>query len=293
METQRKPIYKSVFFWEVLAGALLILGLAIFLLVELQKPAPNIQETPGETLQLTEPNPPAPSTEPTLPPPEKNPIGLGDFATVNGYLTCLSTPSVLGIDVSFWQENIDWKQVKKAGIEFAMIRAAWRGSEEGVLDTDDFAQINYEGATKAGIKVGVYMFSQAISVEEAIEEANYLLNIIKDWDVEMPVVFDWEFISEDSRTGKVTARTLTDCAKAFCDTIAKAGYDPMIYFGFNHSRNMLYLAELTDYKFWLAQYNTVLNYPYKIDMWQYTETGKVPGIEGNVDINLYFPWEED
>ena len=97
---------------------------------------------------------------------------------------------------------------------------------------------------------------------------------------------DWEFISEDSRTGKVTARTLTDCAKAFCDTIAKAGFDPMIYFGFNHSRNMLYLAELTDYKFWLAQYNTVLNYPYKIDMWQYTCTGSVPGINGNADINL-------
>ena len=293
METQNKPIYKSVLFWAILASALLILGLVIFLLVELQKPTPSIQETPGETLQLTEPSSPPPPTAPTLPPPEKNPIGLGDFATVNGYLTCLTTPSVLGIDVSFWQGDIDWQKVKETGIEFAMIRTAWRGSEEGILDTDDFAQINYEGAIKAGIKVGVYMFSQAICVEEAIEEANYLLNIIKDWTVEMPVVFDWEFISEESRTGKVTARTLTDCAKAFCDTVAKAGFEPMIYFGFNLSRNMLYLAELTDYKFWLAQYNTVLNYPYKIDMWQYTETGTVPGIQGKVDINLYFPWEED
>ena len=80
--------------------------------------------------------------------------------------------------------------------------------------------------------------------------------------------------------------------KAFCEIIKNAGYKPMVYFNTDHSYNGIYLEELKDYGFWLAQYNTVLNYPYKIDMWQYTETGAVPGIEGNVDINLYFPWEE-
>jgi len=293
METQKKPIYKSLIFWEVLIGVLVLLGIVIFIMVELNKPLPDIADTaPPQTtedlLLSTDP-----STEPTLPPPEANPIGLGDFVTKNGYLSCLATPSVLGVDVSFWQGYIDWQQVKEAGVEFAMIRAAWRGSEEGVLATDDYVHTNYTGATNAGIKVGAYFFSQAISVEEAVEEANYLLDIIKDWNVEMPVVFDWEFVSIDSRTGKMDADTLTECAKAFCDTVAAAGYEPMIYFGADHSFNGINLEELTDYKFWLAQYNTVLNYPYKIDMWQYTETGSVPGISGNVDINLYFPWEED
>ncbi len=292
METKKKSIYKSLLFWEVLIGALALLGIVIFILVELKKPLPDTSKTPASTpLSYTDAT--GGPTEPTLPPPEANPIGLGDFIPKNGYLSCLSTPSVLGIDVSFWQGYIDWQQVKEAGVEFAMIRAAWRGSEEGVLATDDYVHTNYTGATNAGIKVGAYIFSQAISVEEAIEEANYLLDIIKDWNVEMPVVFDWEHVSVDSRTGKVSARTLTDCAKAFCDTVAAAGYEPMIYFGADHSFNGFHLEALTDYKFWLAQYDTVLNYPYKIDMWQYTESGSVPGISGNVDINLYFPWEED
>ena len=217
---------------------------------------------------------------------------MGDFATVDGYLTCLSTQSVLGIDVSEWQDEIDWQQVKNAGVEFAMIRVGWRGSEQGVLVEDICAQANYAGAAAVGIKVGAYFFSQAISVEEATEEANYMLNLIKDWNVEMPVVYDWEFISAESRTGNVDPRTLTDCTKAFCDIVANAGYQPMVYFNMNHSYENIYIRELTDYPFWLARYDTVLNYPYKIDMWQYTETGSVPGITTNVDINLYFPWKE-
>lgn len=296
MDTQKKPLYKHLLFWEILLGALLILGIVIYIAVELGKPLPDssqnnppvVDENPADE---DEPNQQEDPTDSNAP--EPNPIGLTDFETKNGYLSCLTTPSVLGIDVSYWQGNIDWQQVKKAGIDFAMIRVAWRGSEEGIIATDDYVQINYNGATNAGIKVGAYFFSQAISVEEAIEEAEYLLDIIKDWNVEMPVVYDWEFVSLGSRTGKVDARTLTDCVKAFCDTVAAAGYDPMVYFGADHSFNGIYLEELTDYKFWLAQYNTVLNYPYKIDMWQYTETGSVPGISGNVDINLYFPWEAD
>ena len=247
METERKPIYKSLLFWEVVLGLLVLLAILIFIMVELKKPLPDTADSKPAT-QPYQPETTTEPTEPTLPPPEANPIGLGDFATKNGYLTCLATPSVLGVDVSFWQGYIDWNQVKDAGIEFAMIRAAWRGSEEGVLDTDDYVHTNYTGATNAGLKVGAYMFSQAISVQEAIEEANYLLDIIKDWNIEMPVVFDWEYVSSDSRTGKVDARTLTDCAKAFCDTVAAAGFEPMIYFGTDHSFNGINLEELTDYK---------------------------------------------
>ena len=290
MQTEKKKFYQTLLFWEVLIGALVILGILIFMIIELKKPVPDLSETNDGLSDISDFT--QESTEETLPPPEANPIGLGDFAMEGDYLSCLTTPSVLGIDVSFWQGNIDWQQVKQAGVEFAMIRAGWRGSEQGLLSVDDYAQANYAGATNAGLQVGVYFFSQAISVEEAEEEARYLLDIIKNWNVEMPVVFDWEYVSADSRTGNIDARTLTDCTKAFCEVIKDAGYTPMVYFSANQSFDGIYLEELTDYQFWLAQYNTVLNYPYKIEMWQYTDAGSVPGISGNVDINLYFPWEE-
>ena len=288
MQTENKNFHKTPLFWGLAVGAaLLIAGLVIVAVMELIPLAPHIPHNNATGTESTRA-----TGDSTLPPPEENPIGLGDFAMVGDYLACLTAPSVLGIDVSEWQEEVDWQQVKNAGVEFAMIRAGWRGSEQGVLVEDTCAQANYAGARAAGVQVGVYFFSQAVSVQEAVEEAEYLLEIIRDWKLDMPVVYDWEFISEDSRTGHVDARTLTDCAKAFCETVADAGYRPMVYFNTDQSFERMYLRELTEYDFWLAQYDTVLNYPYKIDMWQYTETGAVPGISGNVDINLYFPGEE-
>lgn len=286
MQTEIKELYKKPLFW-VVAGGVLLLGVLIVLIVELARPLPNISQTdPVQT------DPIQTTTEATLPPPEANPIGMGDFAMVGDYLSCLSVPSVLGIDVSEWQEEVDWQQVKAAGVEFVMIRVGWRGSVQGVLTEDTYARANYAGAKAAGLQVGVYFFSQAISVAEAAEEAEFLLDIIAQWELEMPVVYDWEFISAESRTGNVSARTLTECTKTFCDAVKKAGFAPMIYFNADQATERMYLRELTEYPFWLAQYDTVLDYPYKIDMWQYTETGAVPGISGNVDINLYFPWEE-
>ena len=285
-QTPTKPLYKKPLFWELVIGVAMFLCVLAFIVLEL-----GASRDPQSATENTTETEPSVTTEATLPPPEANPIGLGDFYMDGNYLSCLTTPSVLGIDVSVWQKSIDWPKVKEAGIEFAMIRAGWRGSEQGVLAEDTYAQDNYQGATAAGIKVGAYFFSQAISVEEAEEEARYLLDIIKDWNVEMPIVFDWEYIDETSRTAKVDARTLTDCTKAFCDIIANAGYQPMVYFNANHSYDRIYIRELTEYPFWLARYDTVLDYPYKVDMWQYTETGSVPGISGNVDINLFFPWE--
>lgn len=282
METETKIFYKSPLFWPIVIGTVAFLCAVIFVVGALSRPSPNASSD-DSTGQET-------STETTLPPPAANPIGMGDFAMENGYLYCLSTPSVLGIDVSTWQGEIDWAQVKDAGIQYVMIRGGYRGSESGVVYEDDRAKANYAGASAAGIKVGAYFFSQAISVEEALEEADFLLNLIKDWQVDMPVVFDWEYIDPDARTQKVDARTLTDCIKAFCNKVRLAGYQPMVYFNADLSFKGVHLRELTDYGFWLAQYDTVLNYPYKIDMWQYTETGSVPGIPGNVDINLHFPY---
>lgn len=287
-EIDFKALIKKPLFWEIAVGAAVVLCGMIFVIVALTRPAASGQET--EATQWSEAT--EVITEATLPPPESNPIGMSDFYMDGDYLSCLATPSVLGIDVSFWQGDIDWPKVKQAGVEFAMIRAGARGTETGDLFEDDYAQVNYAGASAAGIQVGAYFFSQAITPEEAVAEANYLLEIIKDWNVEMPLVYDWEFVSADARTANMDPRTLTDCAKAFCETVKNAGYTPMIYFNTNQSFDMLYLAELKDYRFWLAQYDTVLRYPYKIDMWQYSETGTVPGIQGNVDIDLYFPYEE-
>ena len=114
---------------------------------------------------------------------------------------------------------------------------------------------------------------------------------VKDWEIEMPLVYDWEYMGDDKRTGDVDSRTLTEMVKAFCDTISAGGYQPMLYFGRNQSMEQMHLEELTDYPFWLAMYSTIMDYPYKVEMWQYTDQGSVPGIAGNVDMNLLFTYE--
>lgn len=228
----------------------------------------------------------------TLPPPAENVFTPEDFGYEGDYLTCLTDTCVLGTDVSSYQGEIDWEQVKAAGFEFVMIRAGYRGyGRSGKLMEDKQAQENYEGAKAAGLQVGAYFFSQALNVEEAEEEAEFVMEIIEDWELDMPLAFDWECLKDNYRTVDVDPRTLTDCAKAFCNAVGAQGYDPMVYFNPSQSRKDMYLAELTDFDFWLAMYSENMNYDYKVDMWQYTNKGKIPGIKGNADINLYFPYE--
>lgn len=230
--------------------------------------------------------------ESTLPPPPENIYTPKDFGYVGDYLTCLTDESIMGIDVSSYQKQIDWEAVKQAGVEFVMIRLGYRGYGEGQLKADKFAQENYQGAKAAGLKIGAYFFSQAITVEEAEEEAHYAMELAEGWELDMPLVYDWECLADDYRTVGVNARMLTDCTKAFCDTVEAEGYPSMVYFNPNQSRKQMYLAELTQYGFWLAMYSDQMNYPYRVDMWQYTNEGKVPGINGKVDINLYFPGQK-
>lgn len=241
------------------------------------------------TVPAPEPESPTVSQVPALPQPDPNPYGPEDFQYDGSYLTCLAGKSVLGIDVSAHQYSIDWEAVADAGVEFVMIRAGFRGLTWGMLEEDAYAQTNYLGAKKAGLKVGAYFFSQATTVEEALEEARFLLDVISHWELDLPVVYDWEYGGNDTRTQGADARTVTDCAAAFCKRISRAGYEPMVYFNPHHAENYLHLEELTDYPFWLAFYTDSMTYPYKMEMWQYTNTGSVPGIEGNVDINLWFP----
>ena len=211
----------------------------------------------------------------------------------DGYMT-YTEPGVeteLGIDVSVYQGEIDWQKVADAGIDFAIIRVGYRGyGSEGKMMPDKYFTQNIQGALDAGLDVGVYYFSQAITVEEAREEAAYVIEQVKDYDLTYPVVFDWERQNyAGSRTQTVpSVSTMCKMANAFCEDITAAGYEAMVYFNPSEGYKQYDLSQLMDYSFWLAQYNSVPTFYYDFDMWQYTSTGRVPGISGNVDINLRF-----
>lgn len=199
--------------------------------------------------------------------------------------------SYFGIDVSSYQGNIDWQLVKEDNVEFAFLRIGYRGyGAEGKLCTDEKFSENYSAAHDAGIDLGVYFFSQAASVDEAVEEANYVLSLLEGRTLEYPIVFDWETVQtgdpEDiPRTEDVMPGTLTLSAIAFCETIRDAGYDAMIYTNKKLATIKYDLRQLQDYPVWLAYYDTELDYCYDFDIWQYG-TGQVDGIEGEVDINI-------
>ena len=231
------------------------------------------------------------TTEPpgTFAPPAPNPYTPEDFREVDGYMTCITGTYSLGVDVSEYRGSINWEKVKNAGMEFAIIRVGGRGWGTGKLYPDGKAEEYYRGAKKAGLQVGVYFFSQAISVEEALEEAQYTLSLIEGWELDLPVVFDWEYVSGEARTANVHARTLTDCSLAFCRAVEESGREAMIYFNASQGRDLLYLEELTEYPFWLAMYDAPMNYPYEVEFWQYTKSGSVPGIQGGTDINILLP----
>lgn len=277
MQVKTKPTKHQL--WIGALGLVLLAMLVLAVCLPRQS-----EETPSQTTATT-----AEPTQATLPPPDANPYGPTDFQYDGRYLTCLAGKSVLGIDVSSHQEAVDWQAVADAGIRFVMLRVGYRGYETGNIQADALAQENYLGARAAGLQVGAYFFSQAVSAREALDEADFLLDAIRDWELEMPVVYDWEYIDQDARTGNLDARTVTDCTLAFCQAIEDAGYQPMVYFNRHQAQDFLCLEELTRYPFWLALYSDRMTYPYKVDMWQYTSEGSVPGISGDVDINLFFP----
>lgn len=199
--------------------------------------------------------------------------------------------SRIGIDVSEFQgEDIDWKQVRGSGIEFAIIRLGYRAyGETGELVQDDMFDRNVQGALDAGLDVGVYFFSQAVTPGEAVEEAEFVLEHIRGYEIDGPVVYDTEEIKGDTaRTDNNTRQEFTNYCKVFCDTIKHSGYDPMIYANMKWMAFTLDMEQLTDYSFWYADYHDVPQCPYDYEIWQYSETGAVPGINANVDLNVWF-----
>lgn len=205
------------------------------------------------------------------------------------YIVNNEVVSYRGIDVSSFQGDIDWEAVKADGVDFAMIRVGYRGYGTGKMMPDEYFHANMRGAIAAGIDVGVYYFSQAITEEEAIEEAEFVLDQIKDYDITYPVAYDMETIPHDTaRTDTLTGRQITDHTIAFCDTIKAAGYRPTVYANRRFLVLKLDLSRLTMYDTWYAAYVSYPDYPYDFQMWQFTDTGSVDGIEGDVDINICF-----
>lgn len=224
--------------------------------------------------------------EPLLP--QINPYRPEDFAYEDGRMVCLTSESVPGIDVSYYQGKIDWNKVRQSGIEFAFIRVGYRSAADGMIYEDQTARRNLQEASAAGIKVGAYFFSQALSPEQAVEEAKFAINIVKDYHLDLPLVYDWETVSS-TRTNGMTRQTLMNCVRAFCDEVEGAGFESMVYFNRDLSRTLLDVRRLTGIPVWFAMYDTYPDAPCKPDYWQYTDQGKVPGIEGYVDLNLYLP----
>jgi GH25 family lysozyme M1 (1,4-beta-N-acetylmuramidase) len=194
----------------------------------------------------------------------------------------------VGVDVSYYQGEIDWQAVAEDGIDFAILRLGYRGYTQGGLKQDSWFARNLEEAAAAGLDVGVYFFSQAITPEEAQEEADFVAQTLAGQSLTYPVVFDWEYITsgDAARTDDMTGETLTQCALAFCDRVRELGYEAAIYFNQDMGYFTLDLSALTDNTFWLAEYDEAPDFYYDFDLWQYTETGTVAGIQGYVDLNL-------
>lgn len=195
-----------------------------------------------------------------------------------------------GIDVSVYQGEIDWETVKNDGIDFVIIRLGFRGyGESGSMNLDRNFTANLEGAIAAGLDVGVYFFSQAITVDEAAEEAEFVLSYLEGYELTYPVVFDWEVIgTEDARTYGLDTETLCACANTFCSMVEEAGYEAMIYLTSYAGYIKYNLSQVVEYDFWFAQYSDVPEFYYDFQMWQYSSTGSVNGISGDVDLNLQF-----
>lgn len=193
-----------------------------------------------------------------------------------------------GIDVSKWNQTIDWEAVKEDGVEFAIIRCGYRGSSTGYLIIDPLYEENIVGAINAGIPVGVYFFTQAVNEVEAVEEASMVINLITKYDVDYPVFLDSESAGGNGRADNLTVEQRTRNHKAFLQTIASAGYATGIYGSTNWLNGRLDMNELSSYNTWLAQYADVPTYEGYYHMWQYTSKGKIAGISTNVDLNLSY-----
>lgn len=205
--------------------------------------------------------------------------------------------SMIGIDVAAHQETIDWEKVKEAGIEFAYIRLGYRGATEGILHTDLEFEKNYKGAIENNIKVGVYWYSQPITTEEVIEEAQYVIDVLGDRHLDLPIAYDFEETEFSdgtiSRIHGMSGSERTKMAVTFCNEILKNHYDVMIYTNLYWAETFYNWKELEGYPVWFAHYTTNPGYDKPFVIWQYSDAGQVDGIDRSVDMDIMFIQKSD
>ena len=217
-----------------------------------------------------------------------------------GRATYSGGETLTGMDVSVHQGKIDWAQVAKDDIDFVFLRAGFRGYGSGKIVEDPTFQYNWKGVMENKLPVGVYFFSQAITPEEAREEARFTLALLDGRELDFPIVYDWEPVEqnytdgdavelESIRTYGISAETVTACALAFLEEVAAAGYEPMIYLNNDTGYFTYDIGQLQGLPVWFASYRTDWpDYYYAVQAWQYTQTGTVAGVTGPVDLNLWF-----
>ncbi len=193
-----------------------------------------------------------------------------------------------GIDVSKWNKEIDWDKVKKAGVEYAIIRVGYRGSSTGALVEDPYFEKNIRGAIASDVPVGVYFFTQATNEVEAVEEASMVIKLCQNYKLDYPVFIDTESAGGDGRADRLDAETRTLVCDAFCTTIKNAGFDAGVYASRNWLNEHLISKELEEHIIWLAEYREAPLYQGYYQMWQYSSNGSIDGIEGRVDLNLSY-----
>jgi len=258
--------------WVLTALALLVLTAAAYLYF--REDAPH---GPGNTADLVwEPYPDLPRSS----------VDDALLYRKDGFLRY--GEAMVGVDVSSHQGAVDWARVRASGVDFAILRVAYRGYTGGGLYLDPLFLDNLTAAREAGLQVGVYLFSQAVTVDEAEEEARFLLDALDGAPLDLPVYFDWEYVEAEARTDGITRKQITQFAVAFCDRIRLAGYVPGVYFNRNMAYTGLDLSQVDTCDFWLARYQDTPDFPYEVQMWQYSDSGEVPGISGSVDLNLRF-----
>lgn len=193
---------------------------------------------------------------------------------------------VTGIDVSEWVNGVDWQQVKDSGIDFAILRVGYRGYETARFVFDNSLHTFLYGCNEVGLPVGVYFVSQAINEEEAVEEAEKILENIQGYEVTMPIYIDLEGAGETARTKDLTAEEYTQIVNAFCRRIEKEGYRAGVYSNENWIRSHLNWDDLSEWDLWFAKYTKVPSTDHAFNMWQYTESAKIPGVEKECDLNV-------
>ena len=287
---KKKSILPKLIF--ALVGVIIIVGIVLLGTKFFDKPEP--QEEPTEPQYIIQNDPHI--GEIVIPVVEGTEVNEYDNSKFqkneNGFMTYVENgivTSSIGLDLSELQGNVDFYALKQQNIEFVILRLGGRGyGQEGNMYNDDRFDEYYQNAKNAGLKIGAYFFSQATNKEEAIEEANFALDILDGRELDFPLAYDFEFIEneDEARTNGMDKETITHCAVTFCETVKNAGYMPMIYINTSLIYHMYDVEKIKNFDLWHAEYTDTPSLYYDFTIWQYSYEGQVDGISAPVDLNI-------